>query len=204
MKQFKPIKRISLTEQDVYKRLGQRLNNEIPGSVKTRIGDIISISEKIFTPKTIVAYGNTEIKDDAVIFDTGLRIYSKAVAELFKNSFKGYGFLVTVGAGIVEKTEECIKEKNMFDALIFDACGSCGVEIMANYTHKTISEMEAASGNAVTKRFSPGYPDWDISNQEYFLNWLGAESIGVWLTDAYQMMPEKSVSAVFGVYNEKE
>ena len=199
MRQFKPIKKISLPLEDVFIRLGSRLNTELDDSLKARIADIANMAEKIFTPKTIVAFGNTQISDDSVIFDTGFRIYSQAVAKLFKNSFKGYGFLVTVGAGISEKIETCMTEKNIFDAVVFDACGSVGVEIMAGYTYETISEIETGNGNKVTKRFSPGYLDWDISAQEYFLHWLGAESIDVGLTDSYQMMPEKSVSAILGV-----
>jgi len=206
MKQFKPVNKVVLPVDLVYKRLGARLgragrlNTEIESGLKTRVEDIINLSEKIFTPRTVVSYGNVTVKDSAVAFDTGFIIRSKTVADLFKNAFKGYGFLVTVGEGISLKTAECLNEKNVFDALVFDACGSVAVELMAEYTYNAVSEMEICAGNAVTKRFSPGYPDWDVSGQEYFLHWLGAQNIDVWLTDSFQMMPEKSISAVFGVY----
>ncbi|MCL2388799.1 MAG: hypothetical protein FWC85_00265 [Elusimicrobia bacterium] len=199
MKQFKPLNKISLSFDDVFTRLGKRLNTEVSEELKTRVADIINLSEKILDPKTAVSYGNTQVVGDLVIFDTGLRIYSQTVAKLFEKSFKGYGFLVTAGEAISEKMAECLSEKNVFDALAFDACGSVAVETMASYTYETICKIETALGNSPTKRFSPGYPGWDLSAQEYFLSWLGAENIGVWLTESFMMMPEKSISATLGI-----
>jgi cobalamin-dependent methionine synthase I len=50
-------------------------------------------------------------------------------------------------------------------------------------------------------RFSPGYGDWAIQNQKDFLQWLGADKLGITLAPSLQMMPRKSVSALLGIIN---
>ena len=72
-------------------------------------------------------------------------------------------------------------------------------EELAEITNKQISDNENKKGLKTTMRFSPGYVDWDIKGQKDFLKWLGAEAIGIKLTKNFQMLPEKSVSAILGV-----
>lgn len=57
-------------------------------------------------------------------------------------------------------------------------------------------------GEFFTPRFSPGYGDVPLSLQPDLLLLLGAEKLGVYLTETFFMIPEKSVSAFLGITKE--
>ena len=49
-------------------------------------------------------------------------------------------------------------------------------------------------------RFSPGFGDFDIKNQEILLSLVNAsKNVGVSLSDSFIMSPSKSVSAIIGI-----
>ena len=75
----------------------------------------------------------------------------------------------------------------------------------AAYLEEYLDEMEnalraEAPGLYLRPRFSPGYGDLDISNQQAMFALLGLEKrLGLSLTPAWMMLPEKSVTAIIGL-----
>jgi len=76
-------------------------------------------------------------------------------------------------------------------------------EALAAYAHDRIRK-ELGLGAGQGKRYSPGYPLWkDISDQKKIFSLLDVEKrIGVRLTEACQMVPEQSTTAMI-VHNER-
>ena len=75
----------------------------------------------------------------------------------------------------------------------------------AAYLEEYLDEMEnalraEAPGLYLRPRFSPGYGDLDISNQQAMFALLDLEKrLGLSLTPAWMMLPEKSVTAIIGL-----
>ena len=69
-------------------------------------------------------------------------------------------------------------------------------EALAEFWHRRVrAELGLPPGQG--KRYSPGYPAWpDLADQQGLFELLGAHRIGVTLTEAHQMVPEQSTSAV--------
>ena len=69
-------------------------------------------------------------------------------------------------------------------------------EALAEYWHRRVrSELGLPAGQG--KRYSAGYPAWpELADQEGVFKLLGGDRIGVELTEAHQMVPEQSTSAV--------
>lgn len=107
-------------------------------------------------------------------------------------------FVVTIGHGLDKRVQEFTKEGNMSSASVLDAVGSVAVEYLADYINELITENAMHAGYKTTKRFSPGYGDWQLKEQKGLLNLLNAGQIGVTLTSGYQMNPQKSISGVVG------
>ena len=59
--------------------------------------------------------------------------------------------------------------------------------------------MARADGFVISRRFSPGYCDWDVSQQKMIFEAVNADSIGVHLTDECLMIPKKSISGIIGI-----
>jgi hypothetical protein len=150
-----------------------------------------------------VAFEDIAILNDEVLFKKGYKIKSRNVAILLKNSFKAYGIGVTIDNAVESKRDEYIKKKEIFNALILDAAGSVGVEETIALAYEQIKTYEENNNNSITRRYSPGYGDWNVENNRELLNWIGAEYIGIKLNESCQMQPEKSISALIGVVKQQ-
>ncbi|HXN56098.1 MAG TPA: methionine synthase [Myxococcales bacterium] len=69
-------------------------------------------------------------------------------------------------------------------------------EALAEYWHRRVrNELGMPPGQG--KRYSSGYPAWpELADQEGVFKLLGGNRIGVELTEAHQMVPEQSTSAI--------
>lgn len=107
-------------------------------------------------------------------------------------------FVVTIGPELDRRIQEFTREGNMSSAAILDTVGSVAVESVVDYVNELVNTKARESGYKTTKRFSPGYGDWQLKEQKGLLNLLKASQIGVTLSSGYQMQPQKSVSGVIG------
>ena len=87
-----------------------------------------------------------------------------------------------------------LEQKKILQAFILDSIGSVAIEELMNNICNDIKEKYGT----ITKRFSPGYGDWPLTNQYDLLKWIGAEKIGISLSPTFQMIPRKSISAIVG------
>jgi hypothetical protein len=163
----------------------------------------LSLAQKLIKPDVVVAFENITILNREIFFRNGYKIKSGNVAALLKNSFKVYGIAITISAALESKRDEFFKKKETFNALILDAAGSVAAEEVVMLANAQIKAYEEEKGNAVTKRYSPGYADWKLEDNKQFLDWIGAEHIGIKLNKFCQMRPEKSISALIGVERKK-
>ncbi|MCR4662535.1 MAG: hypothetical protein K5622_01445, partial [Endomicrobiaceae bacterium] len=122
-------------------------------------------------------------------------INSKDIFKLLENSNSVCGLIATVGFSIDTKISYFLERKDIMSAFILDSIGSVAIEELVE---NICNDINIKYGTT-TMRFSPGYGDWPIQNQKNFLQWLGADSLGITLTPSLQMMPRKSVSALFGI-----
>jgi hypothetical protein len=157
-----------------------------------------SLSLNIISPKQVISSSKINAEIAGVIaLQPGFSIKSSKIYALLKNCSLAYGFAVTIGPGLEEKRNKYIKDKETTRALILDAIGSVLAEELADITNEQI--ITENYKKKTTMRFSPGFGDWELPSQLDFLKWLGAEQIGIKLNKNFQMIPEKSVSAILGV-----
>jgi cobalamin-dependent methionine synthase I len=53
-----------------------------------------------------------------------------------------------------------------------------------------------------TPRFSPGYGDWELKANKSLLKLLDAKKIGVKVSPALMLLPQKTVTGVWGLRRE--
>ena len=165
------------------------------------IREAIALSKKLIVPQRVIASSPIAFPEPGTTqLEPSFTIASVKIYELLKSCREAYGFAVTIGPHLEEKRNMFIAQKETNRGLILDAVGSVIAEELADLTQQEIRQSAQTRGEDATMRFSPGYGDWILAGQPAFLAWLGAESIGIKLTPSYQMIPEKSVSAIFGIY----
>ncbi len=117
--------------------------------------------------------------------------------------------VVTVGQHASDVAREWFADNRYQDYLYLHGLGVEMAEAMAEYVHKRIrGELGFAADEARSmedmlrqgyrgSRYSFGYPACpNLQDQEALLRLLGAERIGVELSDEYQLHPEQSTSAI--------
>ena len=105
--------------------------------------------------------------------------------------------VVTVGDSATRLADEAQARSDYTRALFVHGLAVEAAEALADLWHGRIRE-ELSLPKEQGKRFSPGYPSWpDLSDQVQLFKLLEPErAIGVALTEAHQMVPEQSTSAV--------
>ncbi|MDR3256428.1 MAG: hypothetical protein LBT18_02060 [Endomicrobium sp.] len=196
------VSNIKINYKELLARLGYlqaktKLDDKTSGLIK----EILDLAQKLIKPKVVIAFENIIITENFVSFKNSYKIKSNNVAVLLRNCFKAYGVSVTIGSALESKRDEFLKKKEIFNALILDAAGSVAAEEAITLANAQIKGYEEKNGNILTKRYSPGYGDWELESNKDFLDWIGADSIGIKLNGFCQMKPEKSVSALIGVKN---
>ncbi len=121
--------------------------------------------------------------------------------------------VATVGRKATEVANEWFKADKYQDYLYLHGLSVEMTEAMAEYTHQRIrtelgfAAHEAATMESVLKqgyrgsRFSFGYPACPrIEDQTAILTLLGADKIGITLTEEFELEPEQSTSAIVSVH----
>lgn len=141
-----------------------------------------------------------KIKKSEVELDFDLNIRSMAIAKFLSDCQYAGLIFATAGRKITAEIETDIHGDKMTEALIIDAAGSeiadAAVERIQSMLNAYIKKLGLRMKDA---RFSPGYSDFLLSNQKIFYELLDMASHEVRLTKTFQLIPEKSVTAICGL-----
>jgi len=194
---------IAVRQEEVYHLLGYKKKSvEIPEKIVKSVDKELNIGRQLLRFRGVYTVFDAAVGESEVNLSGGLIVKSTKFAAWVAGCNRIYLFVVTAGALFSERTSQLISQENLSTALIADAVGSAAAEACAREANKFIISLE--KGNKLTKRFSPGYGDWDIIGNRELLGLLEADKIGITVNDGGLMQPEKSVSAAIGIKSVKE
>ena len=139
------------------------------------------------------------VQDSHVVIEGEIVFESKVIAPLLEQCEKAAVFLVTIGEHLEEMAYQLAEDGLIVQATVLDAIGSVAAEGVADYVQGKIKETANNQGLVISQRFSPGYCDWDISQQRTVFWAVSGDSMGIHLTDGCLMIPRKSISGVIGI-----
>lgn len=112
-------------------------------------------------------------------------------------------FAATIGSGadrLIARYSRLAPSK----AVILGGLGSAVIERWCDHVCDKIAEKYSKIGKCVKPRFSPGYGGFELASQKQIARILDTERrIGLYFTESLMMIPEKSVTAVAGIYENK-
>lgn len=188
----------ALRTSEIYRYLGYRGITQDP-EMDARIA---ACTEKLMaasTPRVIhEKFPVTAAAADTVRIGE-LEITSHSLYQNLSDCTDAYMFSATVGIGI-DRLIRRAEISSMTDALIFQAVGAEMIETYADTENEKLRQLEAAAGNILKPRFSPGYGDLPLALQTDFFRILPiTKRCGITLTDTLLMVPSKSITAFIGV-----
>lgn len=189
-----------IDKKNVCRFMGYGANGEPSPRVSSLIDEYIEHAHHLIEPS--YSYDIREIKlvESPSVFVEGSIVFSsEVVAGLLDQCQKVVMFVVTIGNHLEEMVTRLGGHNNMLESALLDAVGSNAVERVADSMQSEVAILAHAQGMAISRRFSPGYCDWDIRQQKILFRALNADLAGVHLTDRCLMIPQKSISGIIGL-----
>lgn len=158
------------------------------------IEEEIAEAEAAIAPKSIWrAFDCTVNGDGVIIGETEFK--SARLAE----NLRGCGRVAVLGATLGTEADRLLRQYSAQSArlAIMQAVLAAKIEEVCDSLQ---AEIERECGAKTRERYSPGYYDLDISEQEKLFSLLDiTKRCGITLTGTYQMIPTKSVTAFAGI-----
>lgn len=178
--------------------------DEIP----EQINDIISheFSELRLADDIMGGYkimsANTKSDDYIITVNNQDFKVGKSVWHFLKNSDKVAMYICTAGKTISDRSKELMSRGDLLEGYVADTIGSVVVEKAMDLIHEQIKTDAINQGQKCTNRYSPGYCDWNVSDQKMLFQNFPENFCDISLSDSCLMIPIKSVSGIIGIGND--
>lgn len=123
----------------------------------------------------------------------------KIVVSKLRKSEKAALFVCSIGPGMETWAKELMLGGEPLLSYIVDTVASIVVEKAVDKMHDLLGRQMDEFGLKITNRYSPGYCNWPVSDQQILFLLLPEKFCGVTLTGSSLMIPIKSVSGVIGI-----
>lgn len=108
-------------------------------------------------------------------------------------------FVCTAGKGFTDYVDMCNKNGDYLSGYITDTMGSIVVEKAMDFIQSQLEKQMQKFDWKITNRYSPGYCNWPIEEQNVLFSLLPSSMDFITLTKSCLMLPIKSVSGIIGV-----
>jgi len=108
-------------------------------------------------------------------------------------------FVCTAGKTISSKSKELMQTDNACLGYTYDVMGSFIVEAVGDKLQELIQEEVSQMSCKITNRYSPGYCQWEVNEQQKLFSIFPKNYCNVHLTSSGLMQPVKSISGVIGI-----
>ncbi|MBA7474823.1 hypothetical protein ES707_10181 [subsurface metagenome] len=180
--------------------LGYCADCEPPSRISSLIDEYAENAPYLFDPAYSYDIKNIERVDDSSVFiEDSIVLRSQVIARLLEQCCQVSLFVATIGNQLEEMARQLAEDGFIVQSAVLDTIGSDAAERVAGFVQDQIEEIASAHGLCTSPRFSPGYCDWDISQQKMVFQAVDSESVGVCLTQECLMIPCKSVSGIIGI-----
>lgn len=160
---------------------------KLPCISDIRGGYVIFDDIKVSGKEGIIKINNRTIKPQAKI------------CGYMKNTEKLAVFICTAGDGFSRFSDRCNKEGDYLKGFIADTFGSIVVEKAIDYIQERLKYEMRKEGLRITNRYSPGYCNWQLTDQKLLFELLPQNQCGISLSESCLMHPIKSVSGIIGI-----
>jgi len=191
---------VDIDSQQVLRSIGYNADCEPSARIESLINEYVDNACHLIEPLYSYVIRDIElVQGPLVIIEGFVTFKSKGIARLLGQCEKVAVFTLTIGNRLEEMVSQLAEDKLMLQAAVLDAVGSGVVETTADFVQDRIGEVASAQGLCISRRFSPGYCDWEIDQQKMVFRAMNGDSAGVRLTEGCLMLPQKSISGIIGI-----
>lgn len=137
---------------------------------------------------------------DRVTFADGSEVRGTLAARLLHGCVAVLAMAATVGPEILDAIQEELTAGHAAEAVILDAVGSEMADaVVAAIQERQMRSLPTRGYTLTRRRISPGFGDFNLEQQTWFVQAVDLSRLGLTLTPAFHLVPEKSVTAIAGI-----
>lgn len=121
------------------------------------------------------------------------------VSNLIRKAEKAALFVCTAGEGVSKWSKELMSQGDLMKGYVVDVVGSEIVEKAMDKIQNFLEDDMKKRGLGITDRYSPGYCDWQVSEQQKLFSLFPDNYCNIRLSETSLMYPIKSVSGIIGI-----
>ena len=177
-------------------------NGDLPLQIEEMIDEIISkLSNKIDINAgyRLLDLQYSSSQPSGLIVGNVFFNTDRIITSQLKMAEKAAVFLCTIGSQMENWAKHLFSEGNSVQNYLVDVTASTIVDSIADLLHDYIGFEMEKYGFHKTNRYSPGYCNWSVSEQQKLFSFFPENFCGVKLTDTSLMIPIKSISGVIGL-----
>lgn len=185
-------------------QVNQLISEEVNEQIHALIDSQLSECFNVISPKNITRRFKLKMHDGVIELSDQMDqcvslIHSNDLFHFLEGAHEVVLGALTLGSEISKRIEKKMLIKPS-EGIVLNACASVIADAYADYLqNELLSELDTES-LYISQRFSPGYGDLALTAQESISNLLEMRKrIGVYLTEQYQMLPEKSITFIIGL-----
>jgi hypothetical protein len=191
---------IQIDKDKILNRIGYNGGSMPSSRIDSLVDDYIENYHDFIAPSFFHTIRDIKSVDgNRVDIGDSIILESYKVARLLERCEKVAFFACTIGNYLEDLAAYLADNGLILQATVLDAIGSGTVEKLAVWVEQSIRRDAGRDGFIVSRRFSPGYCDWDVSQQEMVFCALGNDVPGITLNESMLMVPQKSVSGIIGI-----
>jgi len=194
--------RIAPPRQKIYQRLGYhrqvtQISAQQQALTDNQIDEALSLIhlQGVTRRVPIVARPN-----DVIVLEGGLRLESENLAAFLRDCDEALIMAATAGEEIMAAIRHDLATEAVTRAVVFDATASEMADGALDWIMDYIRQALLREGKVLlTRRYSAGYGDFALENQQIIYTLLNLDEIGIRITEQSILIPEKSVTAITGI-----
>lgn len=193
-------KELDIDRQEVLSHIGYADEYQPSARIESLVNDYIENYHDLLSPSYSYVLRDIEsIEGDRVNIGDSITLESKVITRLLARCRKVAVFALTIGNHLEEMVAYLAENGLVLQATVLDAIGSGAAEKLADFVEDRIRRITSVEGLVTSWRFSPGYCDWEVSQQKMIFQALNGDTAGIRLTKNFLMIPQKSVSGIIGI-----
>ncbi len=191
---------IDIDRRSVCRYLGYTVDVDPSARISSLLDEYIEKTQHLIKPSYSYLIKDIEKVEGSRSFIKGPIVFeSEAIARMLERCEKIAVFILTIGSRLEETVGQLADNNLIVEAYVLDAIGSSAADSLADLVQDKTRDEARDHGLCISRRFSPGYCDWDISQQEMVFPALNGDSSGVFLSEEFMMTPQKSISGIIGI-----
>jgi hypothetical protein len=189
----------SIERKEVLKRIGYGDTEDVSPRIDSLVEDYLDNYHEFIIPSSSCVYMDIGEVSASYVRIGKITFETSVLARVLRRCQSAAVFVLTIGSYLEEMVAYLAAQGMMLQATVLDAVGSGAVERLAGEIETEIKRKATANDMVISRRYSPGYCDWDISQQKKLFRLLGGNTADVTLTENMLMTPRKFISGIIGI-----